>query len=320
MEQTNAIRLIASTCMRVKPDDHILVVADDYARSQSIGQAVAIAARELGATVVYMVVAASHVVGQEPSKVTAGAMKSADAIFAVGERVIPVSGHSTAGEEVVRKGTRFFAAIGLSEDYLRRPVSLSDLVEMKERTERIVDLYNQADSIRLTTAQGTEITMSIKGRHGTPMHPLRGILVPDYAEAPVPPVEGSANGTLVYDGEMDGWGYTLAEPLVLKVVDGKVVDISGSLADAERLKKIAFADEGASNIGEFAIGTSHTVPSRLTGNRYDCAILGSAHIGLGRNTLLGGTTMSRIHIDGLMARATVEIDGKTIVRDGEVLV
>lgn len=320
LEETDAIRLIVDTLVRIRPEEHLLVVADDYARPQAIAQAVAAAAKGRGASVFYMVVPPKRIAGEEPRKIAAGAMLAADAIFGAGERVSVITGHTTVSEQLMQKGVRLYATLGLSEDYLRRPFSEADIIEMKERSERIAELYNKADSIKVTTPHGTNLTMSVRGRHGHASHPIGGILVPDYSEAATAPVEGTANGTLVYDGEMDGWGYTLSKPLVIKVRNGRVTDISGNPGDAERLKQIVSTDEGASNIGEFAIGTSQTVPRTLSGTRYDCAILGSAHIGLGRNTVLGGNNTSKIHIDGIMTNPTVELDGKTIVRDGEVLV
>ncbi|MFH1486287.1 MAG: aminopeptidase [Chloroflexota bacterium] len=320
LEQTETIKLIVETCMRVKPDEDVVVIADDYARPQTIAQAIAAAVRDRGAKVVYMVVPPRQIAGEEPRKTTAAAMRAADAIFGAGERISPISGHSTVHEELMKKSVRQHATLGISEDHLRKPFSLKDITEMKERSERICALYDQADSVRLSSPHGTDLTFSIKDRHGTPLHPIKGILVPDYSESPVPPVEGTANGTVVYDGEMDGWGYPLSRPLVLKVSNGKVVDISGNPEDVERLKRIVSTDADAGNIGEFAIGTSHTVANRMTGTRYDCAILGTVHIGLGRNTLLGGKSMSKIHIDGIMTSPTVELDGKTVVKDGKVLV
>ncbi|MFH1486500.1 MAG: hypothetical protein ABIH46_10540 [Chloroflexota bacterium] len=320
LEETEAIRIIVDTCIRIKPGEDLVAVADDYARPTAIAQAVATAAKARGASVIYMVVPPRQNAGEEQRKTLAAAIRAADAIFGAGERISVTSGHTTLHDELMGKGARHYATLGLSEDYLRRPITVEDVLEMKERSEKIAELYNQADTVRLTTPHGTDLTFSIKGRHGTPLHPIKGVFVPDYSETPVPPVEGSASGTLVYDGEMDGWGYTLSNPLVLKVVKGKVDDISGNPEDVERLKGIVSIDADAGNIGEFAIGTSHTVPSKLSGTRYDCAILGTVHIGLGRNTLLGGKTMSRNHIDGIMTSPTVELDGKTIVADGKVLV
>ncbi|MBI2908352.1 MAG: hypothetical protein HYX92_11950 [Chloroflexi bacterium] len=319
LEQTEAIKLIVDTCMKVTPEDEVLVIADDYARPQAVAQAVAACARERSAKVVCMVVPPRKIAAEEPRKTTEAAMRAADVIFMAAERV-SISGHSTVHEDLAKKGVRRFATNGVSEDYLRKSFSLQDIMEMKGRSERLAEVYTQADTVRLTTPHGTDLTFSIKGRRGTALNPISGIIVPDYAEAATAPVEGTAKGTIVFDGEMDGWGYTLSKPLVLKVVAGRVVDISGNREDADRLRTITAADGNANNIGEFAIGASHTVPGRLSGTRYDCAIIGYVHIGLGRNTLLGGATLSKIHIDGIMTSPTVELDGKAIVKDGQVLV
>lgn len=317
--QTDAVRLIVDTCMRIKPEDELLIVADDYARPRAIAQAVASVAKQRGASVV-CAIGPPKAKGEEPCKTTAAAMRVADVIFGAGERSNPIGGHAAVHEELMRKGIRQYATNGLSEDYLRKPFSEKDILQMKELSERIAELYNQAEVVRMSSSYGTDLTFSIKGRHGTPLHPLKGILVPDYAESPVPPVEGTSKGTLVFDGEVDGWGYTLSKPLVLKVAKGKVVDITGNAEDVDKLKKVVTADAGASNIGEFAIGASHTVARRLSGTRYDCAILGYVHVGLGKNTLLGGTTVSKVHIDGIVTDPTIELDGKIIVREGKVLV
>ncbi|MBI2907857.1 MAG: aminopeptidase [Chloroflexi bacterium] len=320
LEQTDAIRLIVDTCMRIKPEDDLLVVADDYARPLAIAQAVAACAKERGASVVLAVVPPRKIGGEEPRKTTAAAMRAADVVFGAGERATPIGGHSAVHEELMRKGVRQYATNGLSEDYLRKPFSENDILIMKDLSEKIASLYTQADTVKLSTPHGTDLTFSIKGRQGTAFHPIKGVLVPDYAESPVAPVEDSASGTVVFDGQMDGWGYKLSKPLVLKVVEGKVADISGNPEDVDRLKTIVSTDADAANLGEFAIGTSHTVSPVLSATRYDCAILGTVHIGLGRNTLLGGISRSRIHIDGIMTQPTVELDGRTVVDNGKVLV
>ncbi|MBI2907937.1 MAG: aminopeptidase [Chloroflexi bacterium] len=320
LEQTEAIRLIVDTCIRIKPEEDLLIVADDYARPRAIADAVAAAARARGAKVVYLVAPPKQNNAEEPRKTTVAAMLAADAVFGAGEKVTPISGHTAVHETLRARGGRLYATLGLSEDYLRKPFSERDIFEMKERAERLAQLFTQADVIKVTTPQGTDLTMSVKGRSGTVMHPINGVFLPDYAESPVAPVEGTASGTLVYDVEVNGSGHLLSTPLVVRVARGRVADISGNPEDVARLSRIVATDADAGNIGEFAIGASHTVPRRPTGVRYDCAILGTAHIGIGRNVLLGGKSASRSHIDAIVTRPTVELDGKAIVRDGEVLI
>ena len=97
-----------------------------------------------------------------------------------------------------------------------------------------------------------------------------------------------------------------------------MVDISGDTNESETLRRIASTDENASNIAEFAIGTSHIIPRVLRGMRRDAGILGMVHIAIGRSDDIGGATFSKIHIDGLLSRSTVDLDGVRLV-ENEVL-
>ena len=78
-------------------------------------------------------------------------------------------------------------------------------------------------------------------------------------------------------------------------------------------------DANANTIAELGIGTSHAIPKEYQGNRSPGGgVLGTAHIGIGRNTDIGGTTQSRVHFDLLVDRPTIELDGVTIMRDGQL--
>ena len=54
--------------------------------------------------------------------------------------------------------------------------------------------------------------------------------------------------------------------------------------------------------------------------RQDKKLLGACHIALGSSREDGGALHSAIHIDGVIRKPTIALDGNVIVRDGEVLV
>ena len=163
--------------------------------------------------------------------------------------------------------------------------------------------------------------MSLTGREGLAIHPMSDLgSLPYYAEAAIAPVEGTAEGVIVADLEVVGWEYLLREPLHYIVKGGKVVNVSGCAEEADRLREIITTDEGANNIAELGIGTSHIIPWAMQGTRRDAARIGTAHIGIGRNNDIGGTTWSHIHLDSLMGQATVELDGQHVLRDGTLLI
>ena len=138
-------------------------------------------------------------------------------------------------------------------------------------------------------------------------------------ESPTSPVEGTANGTIVFDYSMDSIG-KLSQPLRLEVKNGNVMDVRGGNEEVTVLESHFRKDDSARNIAEFAIGTNPY--ARLIGNlAEDKKLAGTVHFAIGDNKSLGGSVESSIHLDGLMIKPTVIADNeKTIVKDGKLMV
>lgn len=180
----------------------------------------------------------------------------------------------------------------------------------------------ETSTVQVSSEYGTDIKFCIKGR---PIFVLTGFATEPGTFAALPdgevatcPLEGSANGIIVFDQTMDGIGFLL-DPIKLKVEEGRVVEIQGG-EEAEKLRRIIRAsDEGATNIAEFAIGTNSM--ALIIGNMAeDKKKEGSVHIAIGDNHNLGGKVKSSIHLDGLMVKPTVKLDGEVIVRGGKLLI
>ena len=125
-------------------------------------------------------------------------------------------------------------------------------------------------------------------------------------EAFIAPLEGTAEGTLVVDGSIAAIG-RLAEPVELTVRDGHLVEASG--AEGARLMEL-LTEHGAdgTNVAELGIGTNEC--AILTGNILeDEKILGTAHVAFGASAAIGGTVQVPVHLDCVVLRPTVEIDG-----------
>ena len=323
-ELMNGIRSILEASMAVKPKERVLVIADDESRSMSICQAIVAVANSMDAEPVLTVVprqkhARAEGAGEPPSAVGA-AMKSVEVVFSVSERTNWV--HSNARKEATAAGARFYVIGQVPLDDLEQGVSAEDLRLIKERTEKVAQRLTEAKVARVTSPSGTNITMSLVGREGEAHHPLSRIVagLPYYSEAAVSPVEGTAEGVIIADLAIVQWGYRLREPLKLTVKGGKVADLSGSTQDAERLRNMLARDENAVNIAELGIGTSHIIPWAMHGTRRDGGRIGTAHIGFGRNSDIGGKTWSRIHQDTLISPAAVELDGQHALKNGVLLI
>ena len=137
--------------------------------------------------------------------------------------------------------------------------------------------------------------------------------MPD-GEVPLSPVQGSANGIMVFDHTIDGVGL-LKEPVRNVVKQGRVVEVSGG-KDADRFRQLlAEAGDCAYNIAEFAIGTNPK--ARIIGNMAeDKKKEGSIHIAVGDSRTLAGDVFCDLHLDGLMLKPTLYLDNVKICEKG----
>jgi len=75
----------------------------------------------------------------------------------------------------------------------------------------------------------------------------------------------------------------------------------------------------ARNIAEFGIGTNDS--AKLSGVLLeDEKVMGTIHIAVGNNVSMGGSVNVPIHLDGVVKKPTVWMDGKLLMKDGKLLV
>jgi leucyl aminopeptidase (aminopeptidase T) len=314
-EVIEGIRSILAACQAVRPGDRVLVLADNEGQSTWLGQIVMNVANSMQAEAVLAIINPPEQRGAEPPASIAAAMKSVDVTIRVSNKASLV--HSTARKEATAAGARY-NPIDIPFEDIKNGASSADVLLIKERTEALAQLLTKANKARVTTPAGTDITVNLAGRTGIPLHPLSPLVggMPYYAEAAIAPVEGSAEGLMVIDIAFIDWDYVLRKPMYIKVKGGKAVDVQGDSQDVEKLQKVLGAYKNASNIGELGIGTSHVVPLPMHGTRRDAARIGTAHFALGRNNDIGGETLSEVHWDALMDKATVELDGRRVLHKG----
>lgn len=318
-ELIDGIRSMLDACKVVKPNDRVLIIADNEGQSIWLGQLVMNVVGSMQAEVVMAVINPPEMRGAEPPAPVAEAMKKVDTSIRVSNKAALV--HTTARKEATAAGARY-CPIDVTIEDIKKGASPDDILQIKERTERLSELLTKAGKARVTTPAGTDISLSLAGRQSLALHPLSPIVgaLPYYAEAAISPVEGTAEGTLVIDIAFIDWNHVLREPLHFTVKDGKVKDILSGGQYSEKVRNILSNYENADNIGELGIGTSHIVPFPIYGTRRDAARIGTAHVAFGRNNDIGGETWSDVHMDALMDKATVELDGHPVLNNGELLI
>lgn len=317
LKRMKSIDVIVKFTAGVKPDERVLIVADDHGSSIKMGRELAETCTDVGAEVVMTIMAPRQYNGHEPPASVAAAMLECDVVFIVASGGPPIV-HTTAAKAAREKGIRNVLTGARDEkELLEEEMSIDALNRTKDRTERIAEILSSSESVRISSSTGTDIRMSIKGRTGLSLHPMNGAAVivasAKNGEAATAPVEGSTEGVLVSEGNLNvGWD-SPREPVRLSIKRGRVTKISGPEDYVEKLKEWLATDENASNCAaELGIGTCEKAP------RYSRAGLGTCHIGVGRNNDIGGETFSKIHGDLVILYPTLWLDDLCLIKDGEL--
>jgi leucyl aminopeptidase (aminopeptidase T) len=321
LEYVANFRTAAQTAWGIRTAEQVLVIADDTARPTLYGQVFREVIADLGAEATLMIMPERALAGQEPPAAVAAAMLAADVVVRIPEKWNMV--HTNARKAATDKGIRFYHVSCGPEALMRQPVTEDDIRQISARTERIARWLTEAETARVTSIAGTDVTMSLSGRTATCLHPMSRPLgsspIPGTGEATLPPVEGTANGVVVIDLSIAGREGLLPSPVRWIVKDGRIVEFEGPAPVVAWLKDLASRDQGASVLCQLAIGTSHTIPSLPTGTNIDHGRAGRIHMAFGRNDDFGGQTFSIVHVDGLFGGTTVELDGRVVIDNERVL-
>ena len=304
---------------RVAEGDPVVIVTDP--EMERYATLVADAARARGAVVTTCVMPVRRQDGQEPPEPVARAMAKARVIFS------PVSisiTHTRAMRTALEAGARAILMTAYTDRILTSPALLeTDFHAQAAVCHTVGDAFTTGRQVRLTSPKGTDLAFSIEGRTANVLTnvPDPGQLapVPDI-EVNVVPVTGSANGYLIADASVPYLGIgLLEEPIVCTMEDGYITKMEGGPeADRLRVYLSSFGDHNCFNVAELGVGLNPN--ARLTGEMLeDEGVLGTIHIGIGTSHTLGGEIVAPTHYDLLMWEPTIEVDGRVIQRNKEVL-
>lgn len=309
-------RIALETCMAVKPGETVLIVTDEPERT--IGMALFDVAKEMGNEVILteMLPRASN--GEEPPLPIDKLMAECSVVICVTSKSLT---HTAARREACARGARVGTMPGITEDMMLRCMS-ADYQAIAERSKKLVEVLEKGNELRITSPGGTDITLYRGNRRA---HASTGLLPNpgDWGNLPsgetyFAPMEGTAQGVIVFDGSVAGIG-KLKKPIEIIARDGYAVEIKGG-AEAEKLNALVDKHgQAARNIAEFGIGTNDQ--AKISGLILeDEKVMGTVHIALGDNMSMGGTVAVQSHLDGLILKPTVRLDGRVIMDKGKLLV
>jgi leucyl aminopeptidase (aminopeptidase T) len=288
-----------------------------------VAEALAVAALDITPEVVTTVMRPVAVDGDEPPALVGAAMLAADVAL------LPVSysiSHSTATRKALEQGTRVLSLPATTPDQLVRGGAEADFEAASPRVRRMAEALGAASRARLTTPAGTDCTFDLTGRSGNAHdcildRPGKFSAFPNI-EANTSPVDGTTEGTIVFDGSIPNLRIgAMRTPVRCTVRKGNVVQVEGG-PEADMIRKVwaELGDAAVYNIAQLAIGLNPSI-YMLTGVwAQDHGAFGTVHIGIGTSANLGGTTKAACHFDGMMYRPTLALDGKVVLEAGDVRV
>jgi leucyl aminopeptidase (aminopeptidase T) len=307
-----AVRAVVHDCLAVKQGEEVLVVANPA--TQHLAERLRDEAAATGAEAVLAIMSERESHAAEPPKTVAVAMLAADVILAP---TVQSLSHTAARKRATESGARAATLPGVTEDMLARVMS-ADVEGLRRKGHAVADALDRAEEAHITDANGTDLRLDLRGR---PAIPDAGELGEAGAFGNLPCGEGfispvGGNGTLVVDGSLAGIGLA-TEPVVLVVEGGHLTSARGGQGMAFMELLTAHGEDGT-NIAELGIGTNEK--AKLTGEILeDEKILGTCHIAFGASAGIGGTVQVPVHLDCVVMKPTVELDGEAIVRDGELV-
>lgn len=303
-------------CMKVNKNEKILVVSDNI--KSEIGKAIHNNALRLGYNSLYVEIKAGIYNGEEPSDEIAELMQKFDVVFCPTLKSLT---HTDARRNASALGVRIATFPGITKDIMIRGLN-ADYNKIAKLSVKLKNILEKGKHIRVTSKLGTDISFSIEGRTS---FASKGLFHKKGESGNLPtgetflaPVEGTANGVFIVDGSFAGLGLIKNANIKLFVKDGFVTKIEGGTY-AKKLKTMLNKfGKLAHNIAEFGIGTNES--AKLSGIILeDEKVLGTVHIAVGNNKSMGGTVGVPLHLDGVIKKPDVYLDGKLLMKEGKLL-
>ena len=310
-----AVSAVVNDCLGVEAGEQVLVIANPA--TLGLGERLRGEAGRAGADAVLALMAERDSHAAEPPRSIAAAMKEADVVLAP---TVQSLSHTAARKEASEAGARIATLPGVTEQMLARVMS-ADMAELRRRGRALADILDAGTEARITCANGSDLRLGLEGRTAIPD---AGELIDRGAFGNLPCGEGfispddrACAGTLVVDGTIAEVGIPSA-PVTLTVEGGRLTGATGAEGAALVELLTASGDEGRT-VAELGVGTNEK--AKLSGNVLeDEKLLGTVHVAFGASAAIGGRIQVPVHLDCVVMRPVLTVDGAEIVRDGKLLV
>ncbi|HEO63711.1 MAG TPA: aminopeptidase [Candidatus Omnitrophica bacterium] len=300
-KELSIVKNVLINCMGMKKKDGLLIVSDD--RLCSLAGIFHKGAVQLNFKSTFLIISVLEAHGQEPGEIIADIFKKFDLALLITSKSLS---HTKARKEASRLGVRIASLPGINYEVMMRSLDL-DYNKIKTKADNLAQKLTKSDRIRVTTSRGTDICFSVKGRKGfsdSGIYKKKGAFgnLPA-GEACIAPLEGLAQGVIVVDGSIAGFG-KLKKPVKIIVKNGLLIKTV-----PDRFEKFLnrYGRKGK-NLAEFGVGLNPK--AKVTGCVLeDEKACGTVHFAFGTNISFGGEVDAGIHIDAVLHSPQIYLDG-----------
>jgi leucyl aminopeptidase (aminopeptidase T) len=329
-------RVAVQKCMKVRPDDRVLIVADEP--SKKIGMAIRKESLEITDRVRFFNIDRPSY-GGRPIKRMPDSLKEA-----IRESTVTffVAGAQEGELETLRgpflklcvQNARHAHMVQVNEKIMKTGMCV-DYDMVKEITDRLYAFLQGAVEIRVTSPAGTDFTATLDSSFK--WIPCPGIIdkIGEWDNLPAGEVftaPKALQGRLVVDGTIGDWleekyaDVDLQEfPLIIDIEH----EIGGSFLSSvecghpellEDFKAYVNSEPNSSRVGELGLGTNIFL-EEIIGNILQDEKFPTVHVAFGDpyHEKTGATWVSDYHIDMLMRKCSIWVDGKQIMEDGQYI-
>jgi aminopeptidase len=193
-----------------------------------------------------------------------------------------------------------------------------DYAELQARADALAGVLSGARTVHITSANGTDLSLGIAGR---PLDKDVGVVGGESNLSNLPagevclaPLEDQAEGTVVFDlAFMDG---RRVEGLEVRFAAGRATLVTAAREFEFVERVVAAGGPGADVLGELGIGINPAVGAPCGYTLTDEKVLGTVHLALGDNEMLGGVNSSHLHWDMMILKPTLDVEGRKVLVDG----
>ncbi len=308
---------VMKQCLDVKYGEKVLVVTDTLMEKNE-APIFFESAKKFTDKVKMVVMKPTMEHGAEPLKEVEKLMCESDIVFAPTFYSLT---HTNARSNACKKGARIASMPGITLDTILRTLSI-DFNELAQLSKKVAGMLTSAQKALLTSPSGTNIIFSLKGRNGLTD---TGLILNsgDYGNLPageafIAPLEGKSQGILVFESCYGD--DVLNEPFAVEIKNGLMTKVLSTHSAAKKIEaSLNKIGPKARNIAELGIGTNKLAkPGK--GLLEVEKIYGTCHVALGNNAYFGGEVDVPYHVDGLIIKPTLKLDGKTIIKNGKFMI